>query len=332
MARLIRICYPGAWYHVMNRGVDHQPIFTCVKHREMFLHLCQEISERFHVQIHAYCLMGNHYHLMIHTPEGNLSQAIHYLDSVYAIRYNKCEGRDGPLFRGRFNAQLVDDEVYLLKLSQYIHLNPVKAEIVNYAEDYPWSSCAAYVGSKESPVWLYKDVVLAYFAKSGYNTYRQYIDEDEDSEMAEFFSSKPVSPILGSKRFNHKVKQFLEKTNKEALEQFRCLHERFSFEDIITVVSLITGQTVKEILTSTRGTRNVGRMLVAYISREQCRYGLVDVAEQMNISNLSTITMAVKRMETLLTKDVDCQSLLALCLVELRARESEALFGPPESE
>src|SRR5438132_2071692 len=104
MARPLRIEYEGAWYHVMNRGISHQAIYKTIDHRRMFLDLLAEISSKFFVEIHAYCLMENHYHLLLRTPFSNLGKAMRHLDGVYTRRYNISEGRDGPIFRGRYHA------------------------------------------------------------------------------------------------------------------------------------------------------------------------------------------------------------------------------------
>lgn len=112
MSRPLRIQYEGAMYHVMNRGACRQPIFSSNKHREIFLELLAEIVQIFKIEIHAYCLMDNHYHLLIQTPFANLSKAMRHLNSVYTIRYNKMDGKDGALFRGRFKSNLVEDNGY----------------------------------------------------------------------------------------------------------------------------------------------------------------------------------------------------------------------------
>ena len=118
MARPLRIEYPGAWYHVMNRGAGRKKIFNATPHYELFLTLLEEVSERFGAEIHAYCLMGNHYHLLLHTPEGNLQRSMRHLNGVYTQRYNRMRGTDGPLFRGRYKAIVVDADHYLLHLSR----------------------------------------------------------------------------------------------------------------------------------------------------------------------------------------------------------------------
>ena len=113
MARPLRIDYPGAWHHVMNRGARKQPIFVSRGDRRRFLQLLSTAHDRFGIEVNAYVLMGNHYHVLIRSPDGTLSQAFHYIDGVHAQAFNRRHGIDGPLFRGRFRSHLVEEEGYL---------------------------------------------------------------------------------------------------------------------------------------------------------------------------------------------------------------------------
>ena len=134
MARPLRIEYSGAWYHVMNRGAGHREIYSDDVSRRRFLMLLDDINERYDVEIHAWCLMSNHYHLLVCTPKPNLGRAMRHVDGVYAQWWNRHRGTDGPLFRGRYKAILVDSNSYLLQLSRYIHRNPLEANLVDRAE------------------------------------------------------------------------------------------------------------------------------------------------------------------------------------------------------
>lgn len=153
MARPLRIEYEGALYHVMNRGIDHKNIFLNDFHRELFIILLEEISIKFYAEIMCYCLMDNHYHLLLRTPLPNLSRIMRHLDGIYTRRFNIIQGRDGPIFRGRYKAILIDEESYLLQVSRYIHLNPVEAKIVKNAFDYTWSSYNAFINENTKPFW-----------------------------------------------------------------------------------------------------------------------------------------------------------------------------------
>ena len=133
MTRPLRIEYEGAWYHVMNRGANRQTVFATERDRLAFLALLGEVSEMFAVEVHVFCLMGNHYHLLLHTPRGNLGGAMRHLNGVYTQRHNRAAGRDGPLFRGRYKAILLDADAWLLQVSRYVHRNPLEARLVTAA-------------------------------------------------------------------------------------------------------------------------------------------------------------------------------------------------------
>ncbi len=163
MARPLRIQYFDALYHVMNRGVGRNCIYQNDDQRLLFLSLLEEITLRYHVEIHAYCLMGNHYHLLIKTPFANLDRAMRHLNGVYTQRYNQLMKKDGSLFRGRYKACLIEADNYLIQVSRYIHLNPVKAKICKKPQDYCWSSYRFFLGLDQSPVWLQLTETLQFF-------------------------------------------------------------------------------------------------------------------------------------------------------------------------
>ncbi|MBW2065942.1 MAG: transposase [Deltaproteobacteria bacterium] len=140
MARPLRVEYPGAYYHVMSRGNNQERIYEDDTDREKFLEYLGKASERFSIIIYTYCLMNTHYHLLVQTPEANLSLAMQWLNVSYATYLNRKRGRYGHLFQGRFKALLIDADGYLTHLSRYIHLNPVRAKMVSLPAEYPWSS------------------------------------------------------------------------------------------------------------------------------------------------------------------------------------------------
>ena len=180
MARPLRIEYPGAFYHVMNRGLERREIFRDKKDYEAFLHLCVAIHKRFKVIFHAYSLMTNHYHLMLETPEGNLSRAMRHLDGVYTQGFNRRKGkkrRAGPLFQGRYKATLIDKDGYSFQLCRYIHLNPVKAKIVSRPEDHAYSSFQYYMGQGgKKAEFLETDWLLSQFHWRGLGARKSFYE------------------------------------------------------------------------------------------------------------------------------------------------------------
>jgi putative transposase len=205
MARPLRITYEGAWYHVMNRGLAKSPIFLNDRHRKIFIDLLSEVHQRYQAEIHAYCLMGNHYHLLIRTPLGNISRIMRYIDGVYTQRFNQLVGRDGPLLRGRYKAVLVEADRYFLRLTRYIHLNPVESKITKNPESYEWSSCK-YFFNEKPPAWLNTEFTLGYFSvKNHRKNYQEYLSLGNDEEIINFYLNEKILPILGSGAFSEKI-------------------------------------------------------------------------------------------------------------------------------
>ena len=161
MSRPLRIEYEDAWYHVMNRGRRREEVFTCKQDYKVFVELLQETVEKWNLRVSSYCLMPNHYHLFVQTPDSNISRCMRHIDGVYTQRFNRRHQIDGQLFRGRYKAMLVDADNYLLELVKYIHRNPLRAGIVAKVGDYPWSSHREYAFPANKGNWLYKEFVLS---------------------------------------------------------------------------------------------------------------------------------------------------------------------------
>jgi REP element-mobilizing transposase RayT len=166
MARPLRIEFPGALYHITSRGDAREDIYRGDGDRQMFLALLAEVCERFNWRGHAYCLMSNHYHLLMETPDANLSQGMRQLNGVYTRRFNDSHGRCGHVFQGRYKAIIVQKETYLKELARYIVLNPVRARMVERPQDWPWSSGLATMDHAPCPDWLCRDWLLSAFGSS----------------------------------------------------------------------------------------------------------------------------------------------------------------------
>ena len=147
----------------MNRGARHQSIFLDDGDRRTFLYLLEAMSERFAIEFHAYCLMGNHYHLLVRCPEGTLAEAMQYLGSVYTRRFNRKHQVDGALFRGRFLSKAIETEMNLVAVIRYIPRNPLAFLEQHELDSFKWSSHQAYIGSVPTPQWLETKVVLDLF-------------------------------------------------------------------------------------------------------------------------------------------------------------------------
>jgi putative transposase len=154
MSRPLRIEFPGAVYHVTSRGDRRERIFVDDQDRRSLLEVLEQGLERFDAEALAYCLMGNHYHFVLHTRSSNLSLLMRHINGVYSQRFNRRHGLVGHLLQGRFKAVLVDRDAYLLEVCRYVELNPVRAGIVPSAADWAWSSYRAHTGHAEGPTWL----------------------------------------------------------------------------------------------------------------------------------------------------------------------------------
>lgn len=163
MARPLRLEFAGALYHVTARGDRQEDVYLDEADRKLFLSLLGEVCDRFNWAIHAYCLMTNHYHLLVETPDANLSRGMRQLNGVYTQSSNRRHRRVGHVFQGRYKAILVQKEAYLLELSRYVVLNPVRARMVAKAGDWPWSNYRASIGEVEPPAWLDVEWLLSRF-------------------------------------------------------------------------------------------------------------------------------------------------------------------------
>lgn len=175
MARPLRIEFPGALFHVTSRGNARAPIFFDDPDRHLFLDILGLVVESHRWLCHAYCLMTNHYHLLVETPETNLSRGMRQLNGLYTQRLNRRHNRVGHVFQGRFKGILVERESHLLELARYVVLNPVRANVVRAAEDYPWSSLRATFGIAPAPNWLAVGALLAPFGSR--SRYRDFVRE-----------------------------------------------------------------------------------------------------------------------------------------------------------
>ncbi|MBU4452912.1 transposase, partial [Patescibacteria group bacterium] len=164
MARPLRIEFPGALYHVMSRGNARQDIYTDDNDRREFLKNLEHCIKFHNLICHAYCLMGNHYHLLVETPDGNLSQAMRDINGNYTQKFHYLHNRVGHLLQGRYKAFVIEKEAYFLAVARYIVLNPVRDKLVEHPKLWKWSNYNATAGHNRGPVWLDVDTTLDLFS------------------------------------------------------------------------------------------------------------------------------------------------------------------------
>ena len=180
MSRPLRLEFAGALYHITSRGNRKEAIYEVDTDREGFLSVLADVCKTYNWECHAYCLMDNHYHLLVETPDANLSKGMRQLNGRYTQNFNREHHRVGHVFQGRYKAILIDKNSYLLELSRYIVLNPVRAHMVRSALDWPWSSYRATVGEQVKPGWLNTDWLLSGFAQTklkAIEAYKLFVSE-----------------------------------------------------------------------------------------------------------------------------------------------------------
>lgn len=298
MSRPLRIEYPGAWYHVMNRGANYQNIFSDDGDRNIFLQLVGETCEIWKIKIHAYCLMDNHYHFLIETPEGGLGRVMRHLNGVYTQRFNRKNSSDGPLFRGRYKAILVDGDTYLMEIVRYIHMNPAKKRNdINVLMNYPWSSNKFYLDKRKKPVWLTTSNILSLFSTNIRNQkslYKEFITDKIPEDIRKFYSQKRLLPVLGDNFFKEWVKKTFVKDNVENYEIAEANKKAAgpTVESVLEKVKECYKVDNTELKRKRRGVENEPRNVAIYLCRHLCGLSLNEIKLLFGIDTYTTVSMA----------------------------------------
>jgi len=307
MARPLRVEYAGAYYHVINRGNARDKIFYGDRDRERFLQYLAISAERFSIIIHAYCLMTNHYHLLIETPEPNLSAAIQWLNVSYATYLNKKRRRSGHLFQGRFKSILVQADEWLKYLSRYIHLNPVRSRIVKKPGDYLWSSYRAFTGSIKGPHWLETEWLLSKFGsnrKQATKAYRDFVEKADLQALKNPHEHLVGGVILGNTGFVDWVKKtFLAvRRDEKEVSQLKHLKPKVSLEEVLRAVCEELGCSANHILAKGKKA-NKARDLAIYLSRDLSGKTCKELGEYFGGITGPGITMRYNRVNNEMKQD-----------------------------
>jgi REP element-mobilizing transposase RayT len=293
----LRIEYPGALYHVTSRGNEKKDIFRSKKDREKFLSYLSSAWERHGAVFHAYCLMSNHFHLMVETPLGNLSRIMKHINGSYTTYFNVRHKRAGHLFQGRYKALLVQADTYAAELSRYIHLNPVRAKVVRSPEEYQWSSCRQYLEGTEAP-WLSTSLVLGYFGTEDEDrrrNYRDYLFEAIGKESRDPLADSVASTILGTDDFVRDIRE-------------KYLEEKKSDRDLPALRDLSRGPGIAEIKVVSEEAfpenKRLARMAGIYLCWRYSGAKLKEIGELYGISE-SGVNRACGRFENMIERDKD---------------------------
>jgi len=226
MSRPIRIEFPDALYHITSRGDRREDIFEDDDDRRAFLHTLAQVVDQFNWLCYAWCLMDNHYHLLIQTPDSNLSKGMRQLNGVFTQTSNRRHQRVGHLFQGRFKAILVDNDAYLLELARYVVLNPVRAGVVKRPGEWPWSSYRASLGLVPADAFLAVDGLLAQFAKRrsvAQTRYAQFVAEGIKASSP--WQQLKGQVFLGDERFVEQMQNRAAKNQRQDV-QIPVAHRR----------------------------------------------------------------------------------------------------------
>jgi REP element-mobilizing transposase RayT len=287
MARPLRITYPGAFYHVVNRGLEKRVIFADNTDYASFLSLLERLHPSFRFRLHSYCLMPNHYHLYLEMPRGHLPRLMQQLDGRYTQRFNRRHRRNGPLFQGRYKALLVDQEAYSLAVARYIHLNPVKAKLVRQPEDYAWSSYATFLGRRPPAVFQETQWLLGQLGRSlgeARRALRSFTLAGLHDSW-EPFGAAEGGVLLGSPRFVDWVKRrFLPKRRDGAISQLRQLQKPRDLTSIEGAVARVTPDP------------QLRRKLLVYALRRFTPLTLQEVGDRVGGMQPVTVSQMVRRL------------------------------------
>lgn len=268
MARPLRVEYDGALYHITARGNERKPIYREEGDYQKFLDILSELPQRYGVIVHGYVLMGNHYHLLIETPLGNITGVMHYLNSTYTGYFNRKYKRVGHLFQGRYKGFVIEKERYLLSVSRYIQLNPVRAKMVKRPEDYRWSSYSEYIGRGKKNGWLGCDWILGQYSKEeakAKKLYKGFVEEGLGLKENPFEALK-AGLILGSESFIDEIKKKIRLKKHREIPEIRRLTRIIKYEDVIAAVAERLGKSEQKIREV--GTRNnAARKICLYLLR-----------------------------------------------------------------
>jgi REP element-mobilizing transposase RayT len=291
----------------MNRGIRGDEIFSSNNDRKKFLEYLGKSVERFSIIVHTYCLMTNHFHLVIETPEPNLSAAIQWLTVSYAVYFNRKHKRPGHVFQGRFKAILVDADEYLKPLSRYIHLNPVRAKLTTTPAAYQWSSYPAYLDKTKAPLWLETEWLLSTFGRKrreALRSYREFVEGVDVAQLENPHKHIVGGFILGDSSFVNWVKEtFLsEKADVKEIPQLKALKPKASLDQIVQLVCETTGSSREQILEKGRK-RDLARELAIHLARDHSGISVKQLGEFFGGISGAGITMRYKQFSQRLAED-----------------------------
>jgi putative transposase len=315
MSRPLRIQYPGAVYHIMNRGRARQLTFVDHTDYQAFLETLAEAHRLWSMEVFAYSLMGNHYHLCLRTPKGNLSRIMRHVDGIYTQRFNRRHRRDGTLFRGRYKAILIDADEYLAAVVRYIHLNAIEAGLVKMPEEYRWASHQYYSKAKGTPGWL--DTKEAIEQIGGRQVFHEFVLSGNESSLRRYYEAKRQSPIFGSETFLARFRQRGTPTTREHPRYERRVVQP-AVERVIHEVMDRYKVTREEIFRGVRGRENEARKVALYLIKRCCDRTLPEIAEYFGIGNYSTVSWSCRAVTARMSREKNFRERIIANIIQLQ--------------
>lgn len=319
MSRPLRIEYPDCWYHVMNRGRRGEDIFYSSSDYNTFLLLLKETCEEFSLQVSAYCLMPNHYHLLVNTPRGNLSRCMRHINGVYTQRFNKEHEYDGQLFRGRYKSIIIGNDEYLLEVMKYIHMNPVKAGLVHDLLDFPWCSHKGYLSQAKKWEWLSREPLyemLTRYKTRRKREYLKFMELIESEGITRFYGLKNLPPVLGTESFCKEIKErFRDLVSNKEIRDVKYLAK--DPEHIIEIVCRHFKVDRMSLNSKGRSSDNTARDVALYFIRMHRSETLSEVGRYFGLKNYSTVSGILLRFKKRLKVDHDLQKHLSRIMIKL---------------
>lgn len=302
MARPLRIAYSGAFYHVTARGNERRKIFLSQADYKKFLCYLTDAVHKYGVVLHAFALMGNHYHLIVETPNANLSAFVHAVNSAYTTYFNIKRKRAGHLFQGRFKSILIEKDRYLLELSRYIHLNPVRADIVEKPEDYPYSSYRSYASTTEETI-VSRELIWGMIAGEAKEAPQRYVDfvESAISEvLPNPFEKVYGGMILGSTPFIKNALKLASDTiaKTETAQRKALLSTALDIDEIVRFLSLYFKASEETIINS-----SPYRSYAIYLARRHTPVSSAEIGKFFGDITCSAVTKIGTRLKERMGKD-----------------------------
>ncbi len=311
MARPVRIEYEGAVYHVTIRGNQRGNIFRSDQDRERFLLKLGESVQRFDVRLYLYCLMTNHVHMVLETPRGNLSRFMHRLQTAYTVYFNRRHGLSGHLMQGRFGATLVDQDEYMLKLSRYVHLNPVyivehkdktPRERVDVLRQYIWSSYRSYIGKVKPMACIDHAPILGMMGRIKHkrpSVYRSFVEGGIKDMDAAFIESKQQSRLcIGSEAFHDQIEAIYQSLvdGKDCKEDasFQHMQPVLPMDAVLECVCQVLK--IDRSLLMTRQRDSLSRPVAAKALCDHAGMTQREVAEVFNLSSGGAVSKQLSRL------------------------------------